>query len=326
MSKMLFSLIIVFAGLVSGYLVQVFTDRKIISLNFSVKKLRKNIQIITLSAIVPLTVVISVWIAPIKHLEIFSLPLFGVFAILLGGIVSYIISGILKMNRDQRGVYTIAGGFVNMGSLGGLISFILLGEKGFALVAFYQLFEKFIYFLIGFPFAKNHSIHNSENKSVKSFFLDVVRDPVITINMAALILGSFFNLAGIVRPDFLGKVNYILVPLSSFLLIFSIGLAIKFGRMKQYISAGLILVLLKSVLVPAVVFSLAFITGLGKIENGLVLKFLLILSSMPVAFIAMIPPTIYDMDLDLANTCWFFSTMSLVVTVPVIAVLLPLIG
>ena len=326
MDKMFFSLLIVFAGLVSGYLLQVLADRKKVASGFSLKKLRKNIQIMTLSVIVPLTVVISVWIAPLKHLEIFSLPLFGVFAILLGGTVSYFISGILNMNRVQRGVYTIAGGFVNMGSMGGLISFILLGETGFALVAFYQLFEKFIYFLIGFPFAKNHSRHHSEDKSVKSFFLDVVKDPVITINMAALILGSVFNLTRIVRPDFLGKVNYILVPLSSFLLIFTIGLALKFGKMKQYISAGLILVLLKSVFVPAVVFFLAFITGLGKIENGLILKFLLILSSMPVAFIAMIPPAIYDMDLDLANTCWFFSTMSLIVTVPVIAVLLPLIG
>ena len=159
MNKMLFSLLIVFAGLVSGYLLQVLVDRKTLRISFSLKKLRKAIQIITLSAVVPLTVVISVWIAPIKHLEIFSLPLFGVFAVLLGGVVSYIISGFLNMNRDQRGVYTIAGGFVNMGSLGGLVSFILLGETGFALVAFYQLFEKFIYFLIGFPFAKNHSIH-----------------------------------------------------------------------------------------------------------------------------------------------------------------------
>ena len=167
---------------------------------------------------------------------------------------------------------------------------------------------------------------HSDSKSAKKFFLEVIKDPVITINMTALLLGTALNLSGAVRPDFFGKINYILVPLSSFLLIFTIGLAMKFGRMKQYISAGLILVLLKSVFVPAVVFSLAFITGLGKIENGLVLKFLLILSSMPVAFIAMIPPTIYDMDLDLANTCWFFSTMSLIITVPVISILLPLIG
>ncbi len=326
MNKMLFSLVIVFAGLISGYLFQVSADKKIITLPVSMKKLRRALQIITLSVVIPLTVVISVWITPLRHVEIFSLPLFGIFVILLGGTVSYIISGFLNMNRDQRGVYTIVGGFVNMGSLGGLIAFILIGEVGFALVAFYQMFEKFVYFLVGFPFAKKHSIHHTEDKSLKSFFLEVINDPVITINLAALLLGTILNLSGIERPDYFTRINHIMVPAGSFLLIFSIGLAIKFGKMKNYIPASLILILIKSVFVPAVVFSLAYIIGLGNIENGLVLKFLLILSSMPVAFIAMVPPTIYDMDQDLANTCWFFTTMSLAVTIPVLSMLLPLIG
>ena len=325
MNKMLFSLLIVFAGLISGYTFQILADKKVIKLPVSMKKIRRSLQIITLSAVIPLTVIISVWIAPLKHVEIFSLPLFGIFAVLLGGAVSYIISGFLHMDRDQRGVYTIVGGFANMGSLGGLIAFILLGEVGFALVAFYQMFEKFVYFLIGFPFAKNHSIHHTEDKSLKSFFLEVVKDPVITINLAALLIGTVLNLSGIERPFYFTKVNHIMVPAGSFLLIFSIGLAMKFGKMKDYIHASLILIFIKSVFVPAVVFMIAYLSGLGNIENGLVLRFLLILSSMPVSFIAMVPPTIYDMDQDLANTCWFFTTMSLVITIPVISMLLPLI-
>ena len=326
MNKMLFSLVLVFTGLITGYVFQVLADKSVIKLKFSLKKLRRSLQIIALSIVIPITVVISVWIAPIRHVEIFSLPLFGIFAVLLGGIVSYIVSGFLKLNRDQRGVYTIVGGFANMGSLGGLISFILLGEVGFALVAFYQMFEKFVYFLIGFPFAKSCSVHNSENKSIKSFFLETVKDPVITINLAALLLGTILNLSGIVRPEFFIKVNHIMVPLGSFGLIFSIGLAMKFGPMKKFIYHSVILIMIKSFFVPAAVFTLAYLIGLGRIENGLVLKFLLILSSMPVSFIAMVPPTIYDMDQDLANTCWFFSTMSLIITIPVISILLPLIS
>ena len=153
----------------------------------------------------------------------------------------------------------------------------------------------------------------------------MVKDPVITINLAALLIGTVLNLSGIERPFYFTKVNHIMVPAGSFLLIFSIGLAMKFGKMKDYIHASLILIFIKSVFVPAVVFMIAYLSGLGNIENGLVLRFLLILSSMPVSFIAMVPPTIYDMDQDLANTCWFFTTMSLVITIPVISMLLPLI-
>jgi hypothetical protein len=39
---------------------------------------------------------------------------------------------------------------------------------------------------------------------------------------------------------------------------------------------------------------------------------------MPVAFNALIPPSIYDLDLDLANSCWFFTTSLLVVVLPLL--------
>jgi predicted permease len=42
---------------------------------------------------------------------------------------------------------------------------------------------------------------------------------------------------------------------------------------------------------------------------------------MPVAFNALIPPSIYNLDLDLANSCWFFTTASLVVVLPLLLML-----
>ena len=46
---------------------------------------------------------------------------------------------------------------------------------------------------------------------------------------------------------------------------------------------------------------------------------------MPVAFTALIPPSIYDLDLDLANSCWFFTTALLVVVLPLLLMILSLI-
>jgi len=48
----------------------------------------------------------------------------------------------------------------------------------------------------------------------------------------------------------------------------------------------------------------------------------LILSSMPVAFNALIPPSIYDLDLDLANSCWFVTTALLVFVLPALLVII----
>ena len=322
MSKMIISLILVFTGLLSGYFFQKLVNSSVISIKTPLKTIRRRMQTFTLTVFLPVTVTGSIWIAPLKHVEIISLPLLGIFALLSGGTAAYFTAFLLKLNREQRGVYAVAGGFTNLGALGGLISFFLIGEKAFALVAFYQLFEKFVYFLAGFPLAKSHSKHDQKGKTSFSMMIESVKDPVITINTAALVLGSFLNLSGISRPEIFYSLNQVLIPLSSFILISSIGLAMRFGPMKNYFLPGIVMVVIKSLFVPALTFIPAYFIGLGSIENGLVLKLLIILSSMPVGFMAMVPPTIYDMDLDIANTCWFFSTASLIAVVPLLSVIL----
>ncbi len=40
---------------------------------------------------------------------------------------------------------------------------------------------------------------------------------------------------------------------------------------------------------------------------------------MPVAFTAMVPPTLYDLDVDLANAAWFATTFLLVAVIPALS-------
>ena len=45
---------------------------------------------------------------------------------------------------------------------------------------------------------------------------------------------------------------------------------------------------------------------------------------MPVAMTALVPPSLFRLDLDLANACWIFSTLALVAVLPALLVILPL--
>ena len=49
------------------------------------------------------------------------------------------------------------------------------------------------------------------------------------------------------------------------------------------------------------------------------------LSSMPVAFTALIPPSIYDLDLNLANSCWLVNTLSIALILPLLSYIIRLI-
>ena len=74
--------------------------------------------------------------------------------------------------------------------------------------------------------------------------------------------------------------------------------------------------MIKFIIVPVAATTIAYYIGFGKVDQGLPLKVTLILSSMPVGFIAMVPPTIYELDVDLANATWLVTNFLLLLIVP----------
>jgi len=132
-------------------------------------------------------------------------------------------------------------------------------------------------------------------------------------------------LSGIERPEFYKIITAIFIPLGTLILLISIGLGMKFGKVRNYINECLAISVIKFILVPLIVSATAFLLGYGEIEEGLPFKVVIILSSMPVAFTALIPPSIYDLDLDLANSCWLVTTLSIALILPLLSFIISLI-
>jgi hypothetical protein len=102
------------------------------------------------------------------------------------------------------------------------------------------------------------------------------------------------------------------------MLLVSIGLALRFRRVGDYVKEGASVAAIKFAMVPIATSTVAWSLGFGAIDGGLPLKVVMILSSMPVAFNALIPPSIYDLDLDLANSCLLITMALLVIVLPVL--------
>ncbi len=100
------------------------------------------------------------------------------------------------------------------------------------------------------------------------------------------------------------------------------GMAMRFSCVKTFFKPALMIAGVKFLIVPVLVVSIGYGLGLAHIDNGLPLKVALILSSMPVGFIAMVPPTIYKLDIDMANSCWLLTNAFLLFQVPFLAFLL----
>ncbi len=170
---------------------------------------------------------------------------------------------------------------------------------------------------MGFPIAKYYSGECSVDEGTGRRLKRLLRDPFILTALASILIGGLLNASGMGRPAFYGILNTVFVPLGTVMLLTSIGLAMRFRRVRDYLKESVAIALIKFAFVPILATVMAYLIGLGALDGGLPLKVVLILASMPVAFNALIPPSIYDLDLDLANSCWFFTTALLIVVLPI---------
>jgi predicted permease len=313
--KLLFSFGIILSGLLLGYAIQVLSARGLIHLPVSLDTLRKGLQRAALLFINPVAIVGATWIVSIRHAGLAALPFIGLFAIVTGGLLALGAARLLVLPSKKKGALFCCGSFTNIGSIGALVCYMFLGEPGFALVPIYKIFEELSYYSTGFPIAKYYSgstLAEGRWDRVKG----LARDPLIIVSVSSLVLGGALNASGLERPAIYGTVNAVFIPLGAFMLLISIGLALRFRRVGDYLKEGASVAAIKFAVVPLMASSIAWSLGLGSIDGGLPLKVVMILSAMPVAFNALIPPSIYDLDLDLANSCLLITMALLVIVLP----------
>lgn len=293
----------------------------LIRIRMPIDQVRKMLQYAALLFVNPVAIVGAIWMVNIQNVRIAALPFIGLFALLLGGVLALGSARIMRLEPKKTGAMYGCGSFTNIGSIGALVCYIFLGEPGFALVPIYKIFEEVSYYGIGFPLAKYYSgLSTAEGKWTR--LKGLAKDPFIIVAVSSIILGGLLNYSGLQRPPFYATVNAVFVPLGTIMLLASIGMALKFRRVRDYIKESAAIAVIKFAIVPVAASTLALAIGFGKIDGGLPLKVVIILSAMPVAFNALIPPSIYDLDLDLANSCWFVTTAMLVVVLPLLLMII----
>lgn len=315
MGRFLFTFGLILFGLSLGYLLQRMIARKILRLPVSLEQLRKLLLKLALLILNPITVVGAIWAIELNDPRLITLPFIGMGAIFLGGLLAYLVAQSLHLDKKQTGSLLVCGAFTNLGTMGGWVSYIFLGELGFGLVCIYKLFEEFIYYAVGFPIAKWYGSGSEGPENWLIRIRKLVSDPFILVSTGALLLGGLFHLSGLKRPEPYQGVNAILIPLGALLLITSIGLAMRLSKVKDYWKECLLVSAIKFLLIPLAIILSAIALGYHERVDGTLLKVVILLSAMPVAFNALIPPSLYHLDVDLANSCWLFSTAVFIVLI-----------
>ena len=317
MDKLIFSLVLIVGGLALGYMLQVLDREKKITLPLSVASLRKLLQKFGLLFCMPITFMAAVWIVSFENLRVILLPVIGLTALLSGGLLGLLIARLQKRSRNQATVLFCCGSFSNLGAIGTLACYWFLGETALGLVVLYRMLEEIYYYAFGYPLARFYSGGAAdEHQSLIKRLIEVLKDPFVAAALSAFVIGLALNLTDIPRPSFFETVIALTVPVGTFVLIVSIGLGMRFSSVGDFVSESLLVSLIKFIAVPFIACTMAYLFDLHLIDDGLAFKVVLVLSSMPVAFNALVAASIYDLDLDLANSCWLVTTGALGVILP----------
>lgn len=281
--------------------------------------LRHRMQSFAVFVLLPFSAMLSLWGLPAPTAILLALPLLGLVSWILGGLFAVTFSAALGLGRLQTGSMYCCGTFANIGAVGSLVCVIFLGENSIALVALYRLCEELFYYSIAFPIARWYA-HPAQTPFPT--FKSVGFDPLLRTIILALLLGIAMNLLGIERPRICSCLAGAATIAATVLFLLSIGLTLRLSRLSAYVPQSLAICTIKFICMPAIMASLAILTGFGQVEQGLPLKVVVILSSMPVAMTALVPPGIFSLDVDLANSCWIFSTAGLLVVLPVLLLII----
>jgi len=311
--------VVITIGIFSGYIFQKIIDKRNLIKPESKKNISVFLQKMGMLGLVPITYIGSLWILNIESLtEIFSLPFVGAASIVIGGYLAVLIARISNYKRIQIGSMFSCGFFSNLTSLGGMICFFYLGEEGYALVPIFTFFIRVLYFGYGYPKARIYGDDYINQKKLHNKIIEILNDPFFYIGIGSVFVGIFLNISSVQRPHFYGRINEILIPLTTFILLFSVGLNLKFSKIYKYLKECIQISIVKFIIVPTAILLISLLFGYESINNGLPLKVALILSAMPVAFNSVIAANIYNLNIDLVNSCWIFTTFALLLVLPVI--------
>lgn len=327
--------------LVLGYALQPLASGRLIpGFTFAARAFAARVKVANITVFTPITLMLSFWAVQISSFRLLALPALGAGALVIGGSLALIAARMLNLNRPQTGSLFVCGMFTNLGSIGGQFSYLIWGEAGFALVSLYRLLEQAIYFVVGWPVSNYYGSQGAlevatsspasrvaeglavARPSVAVLLWETFRKPVTILPLAGMGIGMLLQFFDIARPPVLSQVNGALILGGTMLLLFAVGLDIRPGKVRDHIRPCAVVCAIKFIAIPVAVALGAYMLGLHRIDGGLPFRVALLLSAMPVAFNALVPPAIFGLDEDLANSCWLVSVAALGIVVPVFYVVL----
>ena len=302
----------IYLPLVPGYL-----SRKLGLLDPAVSKRVQAANLLTLESLI---VLVGAW-----HLDI-SEPGRALLVPVIGALVSLGLLGVgcaaaklLGAQGRRRGAYLACSMMSNIGlSLGGFLCYMFHGMAGQSLSVAYTSHFLPVCFVIGMFLASYYA--GGRGGSVGRTIANAVRNPLLFVPMGALVAGIALNAGGVRMPGWVAPANGVALMVMVAVHSFAIGMTLRLGRLGGYWREIVALAVTKFALGPVLGAAVVVLLGQWGAFGGVLWRVVVIEAAMPVAIFATILANLFDLDRDLANSCWVATTLACAALIPILYV------
>lgn len=248
---------------------------------------------------------LSFWIVPLNS-ALLWLPIFGILLSFIPGLAGYWIVRGKYADGPDKASYLASSMLSNIGALGGLCTFFLFGELGFAYNQIIAMFQNLVFFLFCFPMAYYYNklwckkAEGAEKITFVSLFFNRKQLPV-----AGVVTGMLLYAGDVPRPEILGNLFNVLIHISAWTALLPVGYSIQFSEMKYYYSSILDILPVKFLITPLVGYFIAS----QLFTDPVVLGTILIAASAPAGINAVVLARLYDFNVHIAGAAFFLTTI-----------------
>lgn len=248
--------------------------------------------------------VLSFWILPL-NLDLLWLPLFGILLSFIPGLAGYLIVLGKPIAGPDKASHLASAMLSNIGTLGGLCTFFLFGESGFAYIQIIAMFQNLVFFLFCFPMAHyyNSLLHKKAGGAAKITFSKLFFNRN-QLPVAGVVAGILLYAGNVPRPAILGDFFNVLIHFSAWTALCPVGYSIQFSEMKHYYHSILDLLPVKFVITPLV----AYLIASQLFTDPVVLGTILVAASTPAGINAVVLARLYNFNVYVAGAAFFLTT------------------
>jgi predicted permease len=251
------------------------------------------------------------------------LPIFGVLMLIVPGALSLVTARFKTEHGPlERGSYVLTSMLANRGVVGGLATYILFGEQGYAWSRLVIIFGPVIVFFVGFPLAgryyQQHTGTAGRRGSLRRLILNPNQMPVVGI-----IIGLLLNVLHVDRPQAAAEAVPILVHVVAWLLLLPTGAGLRFKKMAGYLKDLPDVLAIKFLLNPLLFGLLAWAVGFrGELWATVVL-----LAASPTAIFTVVVARAQGLNTQMAMAGFVATTVVyLTIVLPVFLIANALLG